>query len=86
MHFGWTFKRHLFLLLNTSLRRKLLIITPMKRTDISRFRGEHALRRYANGEERCIACKLCEAICPAQAIVIDAEAGKMDPEKQLDMI
>ena len=47
---------------------------PFEKGPISpRFRGEHALRRYANGEERCIACKLCEAICPAQAITIEAE-------------
>jgi len=47
---------------------------PYEKGPISpRFRGEHALRRYPNGEERCIACKLCEAICPALAITIEAE-------------
>jgi NADH-quinone oxidoreductase subunit I len=47
---------------------------PYERTPLSpRFRGEHALRRYPNGEERCIACKLCEAICPALCITIEAE-------------
>ena len=55
-------------------KKKATINYPYEKGRISpRFRGEHALRRYANGEERCIACKLCEAICPAQAIVIDAE-------------
>lgn len=53
---------------------KVTINYPFEKGPISpRFRGEHALRRYPNGEERCIACKLCEAICPAQAIVIEAE-------------
>ena len=53
---------------------KYTLMYPMEKTPQSpRFRGVHALRRYPNGEERCIACKLCEAICPAQAITIDAE-------------
>ena len=47
---------------------------PFEKGPVSpRFRGEHALRRYPNGEERCIACKLCEAVCPAQAITIESE-------------
>ncbi len=55
-------------------KRKDTLNYPHEKGPLSpRFRGEHALRRYANGEERCIACKLCEAICPAQAITIDAE-------------
>ena len=55
-------------------RPKLTLNYPFEKGPLSpRFRGEHALRRYANGEERCIACKLCEAICPAQAITIEAE-------------
>jgi NADH-quinone oxidoreductase subunit I len=54
--------------------RKATINYPYEKAPVSpRFKGEHALRRYPNGEERCIACKLCEAICPAQAITIEAE-------------
>jgi len=53
---------------------KVTINYPYEKGPLSpRFKGEHALRRYPNGEERCIACKLCEAICPAQAITIEAE-------------
>ena len=53
---------------------KVTINYPLEKGPLSpRFRGEHALRRYANGEERCIACKLCEAVCPALAITIDIE-------------
>ena len=55
-------------------RPKVTVNYPYEKGPLSpRFRGEHALRRYPNGEERCIACKLCEAICPAQAITIEAE-------------
>jgi NADH-quinone oxidoreductase subunit I len=60
--------------LRNLVRPKFTIMYPYEATPISpRFRGEHALRRYPNGEERCIACKLCEAVCPAQAITIEAE-------------
>lgn len=53
---------------------KVTLNYPMEKGPLSpRFRGEHALRRYPSGEERCIACKLCEAVCPAQAITIEAE-------------
>ena len=51
--------------------RKITVQYPEEKTPMSpRFRGLHALRRYPNGEERCIACKLCEAVCPAMAITI----------------
>jgi NADH-quinone oxidoreductase subunit I len=55
-------------------RPRATVNYPFEKGPLSpRFRGEHALRRYPNGEERCIACKLCEAICPALAITIEAE-------------
>ena len=59
--------------------RKATLNYPFEKGPLSpRFRGEHALRRYPNGEERCIACKLCEAICPAQAITIEAGPRRND--------
>ena len=57
-----------------AFRSKITIEYPEEKTPLSpRFRGLHALRRYDNGEERCIACKLCEAVCPAMAITIESE-------------
>lgn len=68
------FLKGLFLTLRYLFKPKVTINYPHEKNSISpRFKGEHALRRYENGEERCIACKLCEAICPAQAITIEAE-------------
>jgi len=62
------------LTLRYMFRPKVTLNYPYEKGPLSpRFRGEHALRRYPNGEERCIACKLCEAVCPAQAITIEAE-------------
>ena len=68
-----------FLALKYFFSRKATIDYPFQKGELSpRFRGEHALRRYPNGEERCIACKLCEAICPAQAITIEASPAAAD--------
>jgi NADH-quinone oxidoreductase subunit I len=56
-----------------ALSRSITVQYPEEKTPMSnRFRGLHALRRYPNGEERCIACKLCEAVCPAMAITIES--------------
>ena len=64
----------LWITLQYFFRRKVTLNYPFEKGSLSsRFRGEHALRRYITGEERCIACKLCEAVCPAQAITIEAE-------------
>ena len=64
----------LFLTGKYLFRKKITVQYPEEKTPQSpRFRGHHALRRYPNGEERCIACKLCEAVCPALAITIESE-------------
>lgn len=64
----------MWLTLKAFFKPKVTLNYPFERQPLSpRFKGEHALRRYPNGEERCIACKLCEAICPALAITIEAE-------------
>ena len=72
--FLWELLSGMGLTLRYFFKRKVTLNYPYEKGPISpRFRGEHALRRYPNGEERCIACKLCEAICPAQAITIESE-------------
>ena len=68
-----------WLTLKYMFKKPVTINYPFEKGPLSpRFRGEHALRRYPNGEERCIACKLCEAICPAQAITIEAGPRRND--------
>ncbi|TDJ46855.1 MAG: NADH-quinone oxidoreductase subunit NuoI [Gammaproteobacteria bacterium] len=69
----WELLKGLRLTLRNLFARKVTIQYPEEKTPQSpRFRGLHALRRYPNGEERCIACKLCEAVCPAAAITIES--------------
>ena len=68
------FVKAIILAIREIFRKMKTLNYPFEKGKISsRFRGEHALRRYPNGEERCIACKLCEAVCPAQAITIESE-------------
>ena len=70
----WELVHGMSLTLRAMFKTKHTINYPYEKGPLSpRFRGEHVLRRYPNGEERCIACKLCEAICPALAITIEAE-------------
>jgi len=72
----WDLLKGLQLTARNLFRKKITIQYPEEKTPQSpRFRGLHALRRYPNGEERCIACKLCEVVCPAVAITIDSDIG-----------
>ncbi len=77
--FLWDFIVGFWVAMRYFFAPKPTINYPFEKNPISpRFRGEHALRRYPNGEERCIACKLCEAVCPAQAITIEAGPRRND--------
>jgi len=72
----WELLKGLQLTLKNMFVRKFTIQYPEEKTPVSpRFRGLHALRRYPNGEERCIACKLCQAVCPAAAITIESDVA-----------
>ncbi len=73
----------LMLTLRYFFQPKVTQLYPYEKSPVSpRLRGEHALRRYEDGEERCIACKLCEAVCPAQAITIEAEPRANDDSRR----
>ena len=77
--FLWELLQGLRVTLRAFFAPKFTIQYPEEKTPQSpRYRGLHALRRYANGQERCIACKLCEAVCPAQAITIEAGPRRND--------
>ena len=79
----WDFVQAHWLTLKYFFKPKATINYPYEKAPQSpRFRGEHALRRYPNGEERCIACKLCEAVCPALAITIEAEPREDESAKE----
>jgi NADH dehydrogenase (ubiquinone) Fe-S protein 8 len=67
----------MWLTAEVALKPKVTINYPFEKGPLStRFRGEHLLRRYPSGEERCIACKLCEAICPAQVVIAPASVAR----------
>ena len=79
----WELLQGLWVTLKVMFQPKLTINYPEEKTPQSfRFRGLHALRRYPNGEERCIACKLCEAVCPALAITIDSAPRESDGQRR----
>ena len=85
------FLKAIILAIREIFRKKKTLNYPFEKGKISsRFRGEHALRRYPNGEERCIACKLCEAVCPAQAITIEskpmADGSRKTTRYDIDML
>ena len=81
------FLTSLLIAIKEIFKTKKTINYPFEKGKISpRARGEHALRRYPNGEERCIACKLCEAVCPAQAITIESQIRSDGVEKLSGMI
>ena len=75
--FLWELFQGLSVTMRNLFVKKFTLMYPEEKTPLSpRFRGLHALRSYPNGEERCIACKLCEAVCPALAITIESDVGE----------